>query len=183
MRAKDAMRLLGVSRITLYRYLKNGLITATKLHNGYYDYDQQSILKLAKKSDRITVIYARVSTYKQKSDLQNQIDSLKLYCKKNKIKYNCVISEIASGMTLERTNFSNLLDDILSNKIDAIIISHKDRLTRLSFSILEHIFNKFNTKIIVTNKSEDKFGNEYFNDILALMHTFSIKMYSKRKNT
>ena len=52
------------SRITLYRYLKNGLITATKLHNGYYDYDQQSILKLAKKSDRITVIYARVSTYK-----------------------------------------------------------------------------------------------------------------------
>ena len=86
-------------------------------------------------------------------------------------------------MTLDRTNFSNLLDDVLSNKIDTVIISHKDRLTRLSFSILEHIFNKFNTKIIVTNKSEDKFGNEYFNDILALMHSFSMKMYSKHKNT
>jgi predicted site-specific integrase-resolvase len=49
------------------------------------------------------------------------------------------------------------------------------------FSILEHIFEKFGTKIIIINKPDKYFDNEYFNDLLTLMHSFSTKFYSKRK--
>ena len=57
----------------------------TQLENGYYDYDEESVFKIIKKDVRINVIYARVSTYKQKNDLQNQIDKINDYCNENKI--------------------------------------------------------------------------------------------------
>jgi predicted site-specific integrase-resolvase len=46
------------------------------MDNGYYDYDQQSVMKIINKDVRSNVIYARVSTYKQKIDLENQINKL-----------------------------------------------------------------------------------------------------------
>jgi putative resolvase len=118
----------------------------------------------------------------KKKDLDNQIKAIQKYCKDNKIQYNHVVSEVASGLDLDRTHFSKLLDDILHYKVDTVIISHKDRLTRLSFSMLEHIFKQFNTKILIINKPTKYFDNEYFNDLLTLMHSFSTKFYSKRAN-
>jgi putative resolvase len=66
MRAKEAMKILKVSRITLYRYIDNGKLKATKSHNGYYDFDEETVMNLAGNSERFNIIYARVSTYKQK---------------------------------------------------------------------------------------------------------------------
>ena len=181
MRAKKAMKLLGISRVTLYKYVKNGNIKATKLQNGYYDYDEESIMQFIGNNNRTNVIYARVSTCKQKKDLKNQIKEIKNYCSINDIKYSNIYCDISSGLDLNRNNFSLMLDEIMHYNIKNVIIAHKDRLTRLSFSILEHIFEKFGTKIIIINKPDKYFDNEYFNDLLTLMHSFSTKFYSKRK--
>ncbi len=40
---------------------------------------------LLKIDNRYNVIYVRVSIYKQKNDLTNQINKLKTYCNNNKI--------------------------------------------------------------------------------------------------
>ncbi len=45
MKAKDVMKLLNICRTTLYNYTKDGSIKATLLDNGYYDYDEESVLK------------------------------------------------------------------------------------------------------------------------------------------
>ena len=66
MKAKEVMKLLDISRSTLHNYTKEGRLKITKLDNGYYDYDEDSVFKIIKKDSRINVIYARVSTYKQK---------------------------------------------------------------------------------------------------------------------
>lgn len=55
MKSKDVLKILKISRITLMNYLKSGKIKATKLDNGYYDYDDQSIFKFLKKDKRINV--------------------------------------------------------------------------------------------------------------------------------
>ena len=62
MKAKEVMKLLNICRTTLYNYTKDNVIKTTKLSNGYYDYDEQSVLKFIKKDNRINVLYARVST-------------------------------------------------------------------------------------------------------------------------
>ena len=69
MKSKEALKLLGVSRVTLSTYVKNGKIKVTKLSNGYYDYDDKSIFDFLGQNKKINVIYTRVSTYKQKDDL------------------------------------------------------------------------------------------------------------------
>ena len=145
MKAKEVMKLLNICRTTLYHYTKNNIIKHTKLSNGYYDYDEHSVLQFIKKDNRSNVIYARVSTYKQKNDLTNQINKLQTYCDNNKINIQHVYSEIASGIDLDRTELSKLLDDIFTHKIKNIYISNKDRLTRLSFKTLESLLKVYNT--------------------------------------
>lgn len=182
MKSKEVLKLLNISRVTLNTYVKTKKIKVTLLDNGYYDYDEESIYKLMKKDKRETVLYARVSTYKQKNDLENQVDHLINYCKKNKIEYQKIYKEISSGIDLDRKEVSNLINDVLHYKIKCIYITNKDRLTRLSFKTLENIFNRFGTSIIVINDDEDKdTNNEAFEELISLIHIFSTKMYSKRR--
>lgn len=176
------MKLLNICRTTLYHYTKDNIIKHTKLSNGYYDYDEHSVLQFIKKDNRSNVIYARVSTYKQKNDLTNQINKLQTYCKDNNINIHQVYSEIASGIDLDRTELSKLLDDVFSYKIKNIYISNKDRLTRLSFKTLESLLNKFNTNIIVINNIHNQNNdNEIFEELISLMHIFSTTLYSNRR--
>jgi predicted site-specific integrase-resolvase len=66
MKAKDVLRILGILRVTLMTYLKKKYITANKLPNGFYDYDDKSVYDFKNNYKRTNVIYSRVSTYKQK---------------------------------------------------------------------------------------------------------------------
>ena len=106
MKAKDVVKLLGICRATFYNYVNNGLIKTTALSNGYYDYDydydEHSVFQFIKKDNINNVIYARVSTYKQKNDLTTQINNINKFCNDNKIKIDKVFQEISSGIDLDR---------------------------------------------------------------------------------
>jgi predicted site-specific integrase-resolvase len=182
MKAAKVLQILGVTRVTLMNYVKQKKIIVTKLHNGRYDYDDNSVWKLAGKRKRKNFIYARVSTNKQKNDLQTQIKYIQNYCKKNKIIIDKTYSEIASGIHFERKQFSDLLNEVFSGSVENIIISHKDRLTRMSFMTLSAMFEKFNTKIIVVSAKRHKSNDsDIFEELISMMHYFSTKMYSNRR--
>ena len=85
MKAKEVMKILNICRTTLYKYTKDGTLKSIQLDNGYFDYDEKSVYSLLKKDDRHDVIYARVSTYKQKIDLNTQISKIQTYCTENNI--------------------------------------------------------------------------------------------------
>ena len=182
MRAKEVMKILDICRSTLYKYTKDGSLKSIQLDNGYFDYDEKSVYNLLKKDTRKEVIYARVSTYKQKNDLITQINKIQLYCIENNISIDNIYSEVASGIDFERTEFSKLLDDIFDYKIKNIYISNKDRLTRLSFKTLESICKRFNTTIIViSHNNNESNDNEIFEELISLMHIFSTTLYSNRR--
>ena len=183
MKSKEVLQLLKISRVTLSKYVTEGTIKVTKLDNGYYDYDKESVFKLMKKDVRINVIYSRVSTHKQKNDLKTQTKQLINYCKKNQIEYETIYEEIASGIELDRRQLNLLIDDVINYKIAKIYITYKDRLTRLSFSTIESIFKKFGTEIIVINELADKCSqDEIFDELISILHIYSTSKYSKRQN-
>jgi predicted site-specific integrase-resolvase len=182
MKSKEVLNFLKISRVTLTKYVKNGTIKVTKLDNGYYDYDNESVFKFAKKDIRYNYIYARVSTYKQKSDLENQIQLIQKYCNNNNIYITKTFSEISSGIDFDRKEFSLLLNDIMAYKVNSIYISNKDRISRLSFKTLQNIFLKFGTKIIVINDINTQDNDELLEELLNLIHYFSTKMYSQQKH-
>ena len=180
MKSNEALKLLGVSRVTLCSYVRKGTIKATLKGNGLYDYDEQSIYQFLGQSNDIDVIYARVSTSKQKNDLKRQVKLLSSYCSDNDIAVDHIYSEISSGLDLDRPEFSKLLELVFNRKIRTIYITNKDRLSRLSFLTLKSMFLKFGTKIVII-KDDNNQDNELFDEIISIMHIFSMKKYSNRR--
>lgn len=184
MKAKEVLKILKISRPTLTKYVKEQKILVKELPNGFYDYDEDSVLKVAKIStERNSVIYARVSTPKQKKDLENQIQTITEYANKNGYKIDGVYSDISSGLNYDRKSFSELLNLILERKVKNVFIKDKDRLTRVSFDLWKNLFKQFNCNLIVVNEiqnneSEEK---EIFADIISLLHCFAMRMYSSRR--
>lgn len=185
MLAKEVLSLLRISRQTLTKYVKTKKIKVTKLHNGHYDYDTHDVYRILNKDiSRKTCIYARVSTPKQKRDLENQIILLKQFCFSNGYQISGVYSDIASGISFEkRTDFFKLLDEVIAGKVERVVITYKDRLSRVGFELFYHLFQKYHCEIIVMSEtgSVKLDSEELFEEIISLLHCYSMKLYSKRK--
>lgn len=184
MKSKDVLRLLNITRPTLTKYVKDGTVKTINQINGQYTYDDESVFKLLNKNNpRKNVIYSRVSSSNQKKDLENQIETLQTFCSKNGISIQGSYSDIASGMNLDRKNFMLLLNEITAYKIDKIFITYKDRLARLSYQMVENICSNFGTKIIILNEIDNSktIEQEFLEEVITLIHSFSMKMYSKRR--
>ncbi len=186
MKSNEVLRLLQITRPTLTKYVKQGLIKTTTLFNGRYDYDKESVYKLFNKGvERKIYLYARVSTFKQKPDLENQINMLKQFCFSNGYCVNKIFADIASGVSFEkRKEFFVMLDDIISGKVEKVVITYKDRLSRIGFELFYYLFKKYNTEIIVMSEvgSQKLDSEEVFEEIVSLLHCYSMKLYSKRKH-
>ena len=80
MKAKEVLNILRITRQTLTKYVKSGKIKVIVNPSGRYEYDNKSVYAFINKDiEKKTYLYARVSTPKQKKDLQNQIELLKTY--------------------------------------------------------------------------------------------------------
>jgi putative resolvase len=180
MKSKDMLRLLKITRPTLTKYIKDGWITGTKNKNGFYDYDDDSVYNfLNKDGKRINVIYSRVSTPKQKPDLENQEQNLLEYTAKAGIQIEKSYKDISSGMNYDRKEFIQLMEDVMSHKIANIYVMYKDRFGRTAFDTIEKLFNSYGTKIIIvsdigiTKSTESEFLEEIMTRILLKY----VKMY------
>ncbi|MBO5597382.1 MAG: IS607 family transposase [Oribacterium sp.] len=185
MTAKEVLRVLQITRPTLTKYVKEEKIKVTVKGNGRYDYDADSVYKMLNKDiERKTYLYARVSTPKQRKDLENQITLLKNYCFQNGYIINGIYQDIASGISFKnREKFFTMLDDVLAGKVNRVIITYKDRLSRVGFELFTYLFRKYGCEITVINEvgSEKLDSQEIFEEIISLLHCYSMKLYSSRK--
>ena len=185
MNTKNVLRLLKITRPTLTKYVKTGVIRVNVLPNKRYEYNDEDVYKfLNKDMKRKTVVYARVSTPKQKADLTNQIELLKQFCFNCGYTLSAVYSDVASGINFDkRTDFFDMLDEILSGKIERVVISYKDRLSRVGFELFNHLFQQYNCEIVVMSEvgSIKLDSQEIFEEIVSLLHCYSMKLYSNRK--
>ena len=185
MRANEVLKLLRVSQPTLGEYVKKGYIKCQIFPTGRREYDEDSVYQFLNKSvPRMNYVYARVSSSSQKKDLDNQVDLILNYCMIHGIKINGVFKDVASGISFEnRKDFFKMLDDIFEHKVDKVIITYKDRLSRIGFDLFYHLFKRFGTEIIVISEvgSAKLDSEEIFEEIVSMLHCYSMKMYSRRR--
>lgn len=184
MRSKKVLNILKISRQTLTKYVKTRKIRVEELPNGNYEYNSEDVYKVGKVcEERIGVIYSRVSTQKQKQDLENQEQTLLSYCNENGIKVTKSYKDIASGINFDRKEFQSLLNDVIKYKVSNVYITHKDRLSRVSFEMFKNLFEHFDCKINVLSELESSKSDEeeIFSEIISMLHCFSMRMYSIRR--
>lgn len=185
MKVREVKKILGVTNRTISTYLKEGKIRYEKINDKHYIYNDEDVYKLAniKFPDRKIVTYARVSLSKQKSDLISQNERLYNFAISNGYKLNKQYSDIKSGMNFtDRKEFNKLINEIVENKIKIIIVENKDRLCRFGFELFETFCGEFGCKIIVTSNEDNKsYEQELTDDLISIIHYFSMKSYSNRR--
>lgn len=181
--AKEAREYFKINPTTLKAWKDSGKLKVKVFSEKKILYDIDS-LETEIKEKRKNVIYARVSNTKQNDDLQKQIEIIKNYCISKGIEISRIYSDIASGMNENRKDFNIMVDDILNGNVDKVYITFKDRLTRFGFDYFKQIFSKFNTEIVIIDKFESTnqtFQDELTNDLISIIHHYSMKLYSNRR--
>ena len=76
-----------------------------------------------------------------------------------------------------------MLDEIIAGRIKEVVIAYKDRLSRVGFELFYTLFDKYGCKITVVSEigSPKLDSEEIFEEIVFLLHCYSMKLYSNRR--
>ena len=193
-RPGEVAKLLGVTARTITNYADAGKLIVERGETGQRVIQKSELLKylnsrglLAKENARRDAVYARVSTHKQaeRGDLDRQVTDILAYAALQSPNELLILKEVGSGLNDSRKQLSKLLGMVLSGEIDRIFINYKDRLTRFGFNYIEQVCKYAGTEIVVvSSETQDKsMQEELAEDLCAIIHSFSGKLYGMRGKT
>ena len=176
---RDACEILQIDPTTLRKWDREGKIRCVRLSNNFRRVPESEINRiLGVKNNRTSLIYARVSSHDQKADLDRQIQKLQTVSPESH-----VVSDIRSGMKFNRKGFIELLELVEKDKVSAIYITHKDRLARFGFDLVEKVCNIHGTEIVETDGDEILSANEELTkDLISIITSFSARLYGLRSH-
>lgn len=186
---KEVANLVGVTYKTLHRWDEEGKLPSLHMTKGTRRYDSELVGKFLGQynsesiKDRPVCVYARVSSHeqKQKGDLERQKNRMVEHCAKNGYKLEYILEDVGSGLSGSRPKLLKLFKLVEERKISKVIIEHKDRLTRFQFNVFEEFFGAFDVKIEYVDDGKNlPYEQEFANDIMALISSFSGKFYGRR---
>jgi predicted site-specific integrase-resolvase len=171
---KELSKLLHVSVETLKYWENNGKIKASKTQGGHrryhYSFPSQD------QSNKKQYIYARVSSSKQKHDLQRQVDALQ----KAHPTFE-VVQDIGSGINFKRRGLLTLLDQTIAGNVSQVVVAHRDRLARFGFELFQHLFQRFGVTLTVLSDPDIKEpARELATDLLSIITVFTARYYGSR---
>lgn len=179
-----------ISRQTLINWANKGVIDYKAIQNktkktwlyninsvgNFIDSSAGKEIKIA-----TTVIYARVSSKKQESDLGQQIDLLL-----SQYPGSEVIKDIGSGLNYNKHGISRLVARVCRGEIARIVVTFKDRLMRFGFELFEQICKENSCQIVVYSEnfeSENEVKTEtkeLQEDLLDIVNVFVARRNSKK---
>ena len=174
MKLSDYARLKGINKRTAYRWYVDGKLPGYKTPNGMILVDDDS--KVVSRPEK-TVVYTRVSSSENKSDLDSQASRLTAYCAAKGWQISQVVKEIGSGVNDSRPKFLALLADA---EVTRIVVEHKDRATRFGFRYLETLLALQKRSIEVVNLSEDE-TTDLLADLTSIIYSFCARLYGQRR--
>ena len=181
-----AARLVGVTTQTIRRWQKAGKIDEVRSPTNRRLYSLREIQRIVGQplSNRV-VLYARVSSAKQKADgnLDRQVQRLQNYAQQQGYAVTRVFQEQASGINEKRKQLAQLLTLAEQRQIHRVLIEYPDRLARFGYRYLERYLASYDVTIEVTQKTEPKSSQEELvRDLLTIVTAFSTRLYGARSH-
>ena len=169
-----AIKRLGLHPNTLRKYADEGKIEIIKNEAGQRLYNVEAYIRGA--ANASLICYCRVSSYKQRDDLQRQIQYMQsLYPEAE------VIQDIGSGLNFKRKGLRSLLDRLLQGYKLKIIVACGDRLCRFGFELIQYMVEQNGGEIVVLDQTVHCPQTELTTDLLSIIHVFSCRMHGLRK--
>ena len=180
-------KLIGKTNQTLRNWDKDGTLKPHHVsESGYRYYSQEQLnhflgLKQEVQLNKKTIGYCRVSSNKQKDDLERQIENVKTYMYAKGYSFE-IISDIGSGINYNKKGLNKLIDMVTNSEVEKIVILYKDRLIRFGYELIENICNKYGTTIEIIDNTEKTEEQELVEDMIEIVTVFSERLQGKRAN-
>lgn len=177
--------LIGVTVKTLQRWDREGRLVADRTVTNrrvYTDDHLAQALGRARKPHvpREMVAYIRVSTRAQKPDLQNQRAALEAFCLQQGLIVDTWIEDYGSGLNFKRKGLLRLVNSLLAGRVEILLVAHQDRLARFGFELIAHLCQLNDCTLLIMNDEQLSPEAEMVQDVLAILHVFSARLYGLR---
>ena len=176
---KEVLKVLKIHYHTLNAMAERKEIEMIRVGNKrLFNLDKYLRNKGLLPNDRKFVCYCRVSSHKQKEDLERQIKQMI-----NAHPTYEIISDISSGLNFDRDGLNRIIDYAISGKLEVLVVAYKDRLARFGYGLIEQIIDKYSHgKILILNKEEEATPQEEITrDLMAIMNVYVAKINGLRK--
>ena len=165
---------LGVHANTLRRWADEGKIRYIKTASGQRRYDCSSVEQDS--STKKNYCYCRVSSSKQKDDLERQVSFMS-----ERYPDYTILKDVGSGLNFKRKQLLFLLEECTQGRVGEVVVAYRDRLCRFGFELLEGFFSKNSVKLVVLEQQELSPQQELVADLLSVITEFSCRVHGLRK--
>ena len=177
--------LSGISKSTLRRYDNdNTFKPAFTSKGGHRRYTETQLFEITQKKrkaiNKINIGYVRVSSKKQVDDLERQYNLMENYLILKGESFQ-IIKSVGSGVNYNNQSLNELIDLVISGKVNKVFIMYKDRLVRFGFELLENLFKRYGVDIEIINHQNNTTEEELVTDLIQIITVFSTKLNGKRK--
>jgi predicted site-specific integrase-resolvase len=122
--------------------------------------------------EKAKLIYARVSSERQRPDLERQVAALQQRYPEHE-----VVCDVGSGLNWQRRGFKALLERAHAGLVGEVVVAHRDRLARFAFELVEWVLRKAGVQVVVLDLAEDQPGSrsdeqELAEDLLSIVTVF-----------
>lgn len=181
-------KIIGKTEQTLRNWDKTGVLKPDHVAESgfrYYSNEQANHFFGLKNNDKqlkkMVIGYCRVSSNKQKDDLERQIENVKAYMIAKGYSFD-IISDIGSGINYNKKGLNQLIDKVTSSEVEKIVILYKDRLLRFGYELIETICEKYGTTIEIIDNTEKTQEQELVEDMIQIITVFACRLQGKRAN-
>lgn len=171
---RKAVQELGLHPNTLRKYADEGKIPSIKNAAGQRLFDVQCYIRGAVSASLIC--YCRVSSAKQKDDLERQVAFMR-----ERYPSAEIVRDIGSGLNFKRKGLRALLLRLLAGDKLTIVVAHRDRLARFGFDLIEYLVQQNGGELVVLDQTVHSPTTELTQDLLTILTVFSCRMHGLRK--
>lgn len=122
-----------------------------------------------------TVVYARVSSAHQRTDLDQQVARVSAWATAHGHSIDRIVTEVGSGLNGKRRRFLSLLAD---SKVTTIIIEHRDRFARFGSEYVAASLGATGRRLLVVDDTEA--DDDLVRDMTEALTSFCARLYGKR---
>ncbi|MFK5969442.1 MAG: recombinase family protein [Candidatus Marithrix sp.] len=157
----------SVTNETIQKWIKEGKFDKVKkTKGGHY--------RVWVDESTVTILYARVSSAKQKSSLLKQEQLLK-----DKYPEATFISDIASGFNQDRRGYKAILESAINGTPQHIVATTSDRITKTGFALIRWIIELSGGRIELLEESDNSEQLDT-KTLIAFITSFINSHYGKR---
>ena len=170
--SRDASKALGVHPNTLRKMADEGIIETIRI-SGQRRYNVDGYL--GERASATVICYCRVSSYKQKDDLERQIAFMRERYPKAEI-----IKDISSGLNFKRKGIKTILERAMRGEQLTVVVAHRDRLARFGSELIRFVIEHNAGQLVVLSEDSLSPEAELTRDLLNIIHVFSCRMHGLR---